>query len=163
MRSALALAAAAICTALSAGSASAQDARAVRAMEREYAAGILGRCGNPCVVRACPGGLEPHHVFVGRAVRAGRLPRIEVAGTWSSACVALAAAARPRICLRPGARMRVHTGWNVLTGRPQAQKLPPDLSAWVRSRGGVPARGWLTLDTSTASRFWRMCGARSMP
>ena len=129
----------------------------------------FGPCGEPCVIRSCPGGNVKIFNAAASAVLHGNVRRtIVVDGQWTSACVLFADMARERVCITPRARFGFHKGTtHQLFFTPgyivavEKGRFDPahssDIERWVRARKGYPTRGLLQMPFNEARRFWRVC------
>jgi hypothetical protein len=117
-------------------------------------ADAVGNCGNPCVVVSNNGGRIVSFNRAGDAIRRGAGQPLVISGYCASACMVLAARARPRACITPSATFAYHkTNWN----RPIP--LSSDLHRWVMQHGGYPEFGATpgVMPNQVAQRFWRAC------
>jgi hypothetical protein len=129
----------------------------------------FGPCGEPCVIRSCPGGNVKLFTAAADAVRYGNVRRsIVVDGPWASACVLFADIVRSRVCITPRARFGFHKGtthqlyftpdYIIAVEKNRFDPVhSPDIEAWVRARKGYPARGLLVMPFRDAQRFWPVC------
>jgi hypothetical protein len=129
----------------------------------------FGACGDPCVIRSCPGGNVATFRAAAEAVIYGNVRRqIVVDGPWASACVLFADMVRRRVCITPRARFGFHQGTThelfftprYIVAVPRNRFDPShsaDIDGWVRARKGYPARGMLRMSFREARRFWPVC------
>ena len=117
-------------------------------------AAAVGPCGNPCVVSGNSGGRIVSFKGAGDAIRNGAGQPLVISGYCASACMVMAARARPRVCITSTATFAYHkTNWN----RPIP--LSADLHRWVMQHGGYPEfRGTPgVMPNEVARRFFRTC------
>jgi hypothetical protein len=129
----------------------------------------FGPCGDPCVIRSCPGGNVAVFRAAAQAVAYGNVrSRIVVDGPWASACALFADVMRSRVCITPRASFGFHKGtthqlyftpdYVVAVERNRFDPThSPDIDRWVRARKGYPARGMLKMSFHEARRFWPVC------
>lgn len=117
-----------------------------------------------CVIRSSRGGDVAAARRAARSLLAGPTRRVAVDGPCRSACALFADLARERVCVTPRARFEFHKA-RLLAGTGNAARVvrredpphSPDIAGWVARRGGFPLKGFLTMPSAEARRFWRPC------
>jgi hypothetical protein len=152
---------------LSVGAASAQTTGA-QAYERAF-----GPCaGHTCVIRSSPGGEVRRFLAASAAVLGGAKRLVVIDGPCYSACAIFADVAREKVCVTDRAAFGFHkaTVMRASRGEDGRRQLRPiarhdprhssDIDAWVRNKGGFPARGFQMMSAREAAQFWRRCELR---
>ena len=114
----------------------------------------LGPCGDPCVVHSNYGGRIIDFEDAASAIRRGARKKLVIDGYCASACMVLAARARPKVCITERATFGYHR-----TNRGRPIPVSADVHRWIVQHGGYPdfrATPGL-MPNSSARRFWPIC------
>jgi hypothetical protein len=117
-----------------------------------FAKGFLAACGDPCIIKANPGGrLGDFKALTDEIIAIKR--RVIIEGYCASACAIMADRAREYVRIGKGAQFLFH-----MTSDETAPPGSSDVDSWVRSHGGYPSfasQETTKMDFDTARRFWR--------
>jgi hypothetical protein len=125
----------------------------------------LGCRGEPCRITFSGGGEVTSFLRAAREVsQSGKLVIID--GPCYSACAMFADRARDSVCITSRAKFGFHQGYELgqigdskyyLLLRRFEPEHSSDIARWIKSNGGYPAKGMLTMSYRAASKVWRRC------
>lgn len=136
-------------------------------MDTEFANGTrfdgdpLDACDDPCRIVENYGGRVVVFRFAARSLLARKTGGIIIDGVCASACVGLADAARPAVCITRRAEFYLHKS-NLETD----PRHSPDIAEWVASRGGYPSNAsgdLLAMLWPETTKFWPQCQETIVP
>lgn len=136
----------------------------------KFAKVFPGQPGDVYQVLRNDGGYGYEFLDAAEALKHGVRKLVVIDGWCASACVLFADRGRKKICITEQAVFAFHKGYAAYRASVGNYKFvdtlvvmfsdppqSPDIDAWVKTRGGYPAQGVLTMNFSEAQRFWRVC------